>query len=246
VDQVNKETARRLEAINRRFYTRHAIDFSKTRRLPWPGWVRIVEAHRARTKGRDLSVLDAGCGNGRFAAFLSSIPGAHTYLGIDASRELLHEAERAIDPRFVLREADLLGDSLDEALGDRRFSLIVLMGVLHHVPGADDRALLLARLGERLIDRGTLAVSIWRFGVKERFARKVVPWSSGAPEIDEADLEPGDQLLRFGAEGLRYCHFISEPEIEAMTRRAQVSVIDTFLDDGQDRDLNRYLLFSRP
>ncbi|MBI5666839.1 MAG: class I SAM-dependent methyltransferase [Chloroflexi bacterium] len=62
---MNPETIRRLNAINREFYRITAPEFDQTRGTAWPGWERLLPYLRA-----PLSVLDVGCGNGRFGVFL--------------------------------------------------------------------------------------------------------------------------------------------------------------------------------
>ena len=61
---MKDDTARRLLAINRSFYQRHAADFARTRRQAWAGWQRLLPLLRGRAR-----LLDVGCGNGRFGRF---------------------------------------------------------------------------------------------------------------------------------------------------------------------------------
>ena len=62
---------RRLNQINHDFYRVTAAEFDQTRTQPWPGWHKLLSyieriAHRSST----VTVLDVGCGNGRFGVFL--------------------------------------------------------------------------------------------------------------------------------------------------------------------------------
>ena len=68
---MNPRTRLALNAINRGFYSAEAssASFSKTRDHPWPGWERAWSATQDAAR---RSVLDAGCGNGRFAEFLAA------------------------------------------------------------------------------------------------------------------------------------------------------------------------------
>jgi 2-polyprenyl-3-methyl-5-hydroxy-6-metoxy-1,4-benzoquinol methylase len=63
---VNDATRERLNTINREFYRVTAHDFDETRGQPWPGWKRVLPYLKL-----PLSVLDVGCGNGRFGVFLA-------------------------------------------------------------------------------------------------------------------------------------------------------------------------------
>ena len=63
---VDDATFRYLNDLNRRFYETVAIDFDATRQQAWAGWERLLPYLHA-----PLSILDIGCGNGRFGAFLA-------------------------------------------------------------------------------------------------------------------------------------------------------------------------------
>ena len=147
---MDEKTIRALNAINRSFYRDAAAEFSATRRDPWPGWQRLPPLIEEHLPGRDLHVLDVGCGNGRFAAFLAgALPERRApslrYCGIDASAPLL-AAVRARQLPFAeveTRLADVVETPIEEPLGARRFSLIAVFGVLHHVPGERRRRRLL-------------------------------------------------------------------------------------------------------
>lgn len=101
-------TCRALLELNRAFYANFAGDFAATRR-GWPlGFTRILPYLRPAA-----NVLDVGCGNGRFLAFLRSQGWAGSYVGVDSSAGLLAEAEALAlpDARFVL--ADLMAPDWD-------------------------------------------------------------------------------------------------------------------------------------
>ena len=69
---MDPATANALRALNRRFYEERAREFSDSRNAPWPGWLRLAPHLRELAEGgRAISLLDAGCGNGRFAHFLA-------------------------------------------------------------------------------------------------------------------------------------------------------------------------------
>ncbi len=76
---MDDATIAQLNALNRDFYRLAGEDFDQTRGRPWPGWTRLLPYLRRDADA--LSVLDVGCGNGRFGAFLVQAL---------ASRPLLH------------------------------------------------------------------------------------------------------------------------------------------------------------
>ncbi|MBX5156973.1 MULTISPECIES: class I SAM-dependent methyltransferase [unclassified Rhizobium] len=76
-----------------------------------------------------LSVLDAGCGGGAHAAAL--VERGAVVTGIDASAGMLQIAQRRLDGRARLLQADL-GDALP--FEDHAFGLILASLVLHYLP----------------------------------------------------------------------------------------------------------------
>lgn len=251
---MDEKTIRALNAINRSFYREAAAAFSATRRDPWPGWERLPPLIEAHLSERDLQVLDVGCGNGRFAAFLAAaLPercASLRYCGIDASGPLL-EAVRARDLPFAeveTRPADVVETPIEDLLGARRFSLIAVFGVLHHVASERRRRRLLQSLAARLEAGGLLALAFWRFEASERFRRKQRPWeefnTAAREPIDVAELEAGDRLLPWGENGraVRYCHFADEEETGRLVQATSLCVAATYTADGREGNLNRYFI----
>jgi tRNA (uracil-5-)-methyltransferase TRM9 len=251
---MDEKTIRALNAINRSFYRDAAAEFSATRRDPWPGWGRLPPLIEEHLRGRDLRVLDVGCGNGRFAAFLAgALPGACAslrYCGIDASAPLL-EAVRARPLPFAeveTRLADVVESPIEEVLAGRRFSLIAVFGVLHHVASEDRRRRLLRSLAGRLEPGGLLALAIWRFEASGRFHGRSRPWTkfnaTAREAIDPAQLERGDRLLPWGEDGsrVRYCHFADEEETGRLVQAASLPIAATYTSDGREGNLNRYFV----
>ncbi|MCG8458692.1 MAG: class I SAM-dependent methyltransferase [Holophagales bacterium] len=256
-----------LLELNRRFYRRRAEAFARTRSRPWPGFARVISSLAARAEpglGKPLQVLDLGCGNGRFGITLASEAGrlpplrdrALRYLGADAEPALLEEARAALDP--LVREGSLdraelctvdLGQGAEaiRAVGgaDRRFELIVLLGVLHHLPGRTFRRRALEALAGRLAPGGLLAASWWMLHHSPRFERKRVPWAVGAPRVDPADLEEGDTLLGWSGEWdpPRYCHFPTDAELRDLESLKGTVAEQPFESDGPTGADNLYLLW---
>ncbi len=51
-----------------KLYDELATDFSNSRAYPWNGWAKVKE-YIEESQKKPFSVLDLGCGNGRFAEF---------------------------------------------------------------------------------------------------------------------------------------------------------------------------------
>ena len=256
---MNRETSDRLRAINRRFYTERGAEFSASRDHPWPGWARLCRRLPGpRDAGRgSLRILDVGCGNGRFGAFLrETLRRPHAYVGVDDSQPLLEVAiERArtwSEHRYEFLRRDVLAEAEgDASLPEGPFDLVVAFGLFHHVPGRAARAALVARMAAALRPGGILGLTVWQFGAADRFANRGVDWqthnATAASPIDVSELEPGDHLLRFGNTGAapRYCHAIDPAEWRSWAAASELTQIDSFLSDGRGADLNRYLVLRR-
>lgn len=236
-----------LRALNRDFYERHALAFDATRDHAWPGWGRVL----ARLPAGRRSLLDAGCGNGRFARFLAaSDRGADVdYLGIDASEALVRVARERCAHAGLRRLRFVRGDLFDDGdLLPGPFDAVVLFGVLHHVPGFEERVRLVARLATRLTAGGLLAATLWRFGADPRAAGHTLAWDTHPARVDPRALEPGDHLLAWGGSRrvARYCHFVDDAEVERLVERCAAGglrLVDRFRSDGRGGDLNEYLLW---
>ena len=247
---MNEETVRKLNAINRRFYAERADEFNQTRERAWRGWDVLFDRIGSRLKAQPR-VLDLGCGNGRFARFLAQCGVRFTYVGVDASALALEHAR----PRLAalegaeLFEHDFITERepLPDALASATFDLVVLFGVLHHVPGRALRSRLLTKVAKRVAPGGVLAYTTWRFNQFPRFVKKLVPWEDylgvSSEALDLGELEPGDHIMTWGVPAAyRYCHAASEKESEAIRHELPLRWVESFLGDD---DLNRYDVLER-
>jgi len=253
-------TRRQLHAISVAFYDAQSSAFDASRAdLPWPGWDRLFGLLPEDFE----SVLDIGCGNGRFAAALAASGRHFDYVGTDASEGLLEAARarlgadfgQAPPPKRVeWRAQDFLATEVPgEDLPEGPFSLVALMGVLHHVPSADGRLSLLRSAASRVAPGGLLAVTSWQFGGRARFEKRKVTWDSigevlGEP-LDVQDLDAGDTLLRFGDDPStvpRYCHQVSPAEFESWSAAVGLETVADFRADGAQGDLNRHWIARKP
>src|SRR5262245_36904942 len=99
--QMDSQTVARLNQINREFYRVTAGRFDESRQQAWPGWERLAGHLQIDSSGKPqtpLTVLDVGCGNGRFGRFLAQRFGtdAIRYHGLDSSPALLERAREGL------------------------------------------------------------------------------------------------------------------------------------------------------
>ena len=108
--------------------------YNQSRRLPRATMALWLDAIARRVhRDRIATILDVGCGTGRFSGALSEQFGARL-IGVDPSRLMLAEARKAIKERnieFVQGNAECL--PLDGGIGD----LLYLSMVYHHLTDHD-------------------------------------------------------------------------------------------------------------
>ncbi|RME86134.1 MAG: class I SAM-dependent methyltransferase [Caldilineae bacterium] len=235
---MDESIRQRLLQINREFYERFAAAFAATRYGEQAGWHRIITYFSP-----GCQVLDLGCGNGRFALFLSRhVPGVE-YLGLDGSAALVEIARGRSDfagtaqVRFRQEEIDRPGW---DAVYQASFHVVTALAVLHHIPGHVARGELVRAASRCLRPGGVLILSNWRFLHSERMRRKLVSWSEIG--LRPEDVEPGDYLLDWKKEGrgLRYVHQVEEAEVEQWAAAAGLRVLEQFHADGREGDLSLY------
>ena len=252
---MDKQTLHALNTLNKRFYQVRAEEFNETRKRPWRGWNELLDRHRScLLRNSPLRVLDIGCGNGRFASFLSEhLKQPFHYTGVDVSQMALDFARQQTASlkctEFILM--DVVCENINSRLGKEVFDLVVLFGLLHHLPGISTREHLLTESARLLDNGGLLTYTVWRFDQFVRFRKKLVPWSTALAgnslQIDIKALEPGDHIMTWGDDdsALRYCHAISEEEQRLLGTHVPAKCIDDFLADGATSNLNQYYVFRR-
>jgi SAM-dependent methyltransferase len=185
-------------------------------------------------------VLDVGCGNGRFGVFLAQRRPdiSLQYHGVDNNPALLEHARLAFNglPQVsaVLEERDIIENPPHTG----EYDLVAVFGVLHHIPGYEQRLSFIRSLAERVATGGMLAFACWRFYEYERFRERIVPW----PE--DIQVEANDYLLdwRRGQVSLRYCHYVDDAEHAALVAATGMHEVATYRADGHTGDANRYSL----
>ena len=252
---MNQKTIQALNQLNQKFYAQVADSFSDSRNSAWEGWIKLTSLIRPLTiNHRPLKILDLGCGNGRFAEFLSTqFPEAQfEYYGVDNNPKLLSLAQIKLknlkNIRFNFEQLDivqaLLANSLTEDLQLMTYDLIVGFGVMHHIPSFELRLKLLQNLSSIQHSPFTIIMTFWQFDQSARMMSKVVePTRLG---INPQDLEANDYILDWqrGETAYRYCHSFTNQEIEQLSKLSNLEIIDSFSADGKE-NLNKYMVLQR-
>lgn len=237
-----------LLALNQTFYTNVADPFHATRKSLSHGHLLMLNY---LPNAKPLRVLDAGCGNGRFAAALNSLGQPVSYTGVDANFQLLAYASKwtsqldHIDAKFV--QADLAQSNWTSALAadDTCYELVACLATLQHMPGRTLRQNIVKSFAQLLSPGGRLALTGWQFFTDKRLSSRLVDWAE--IDLSQDDVEPGDGLLPWkqGVYAVRYVHQIDEQEMETLAQYAGLQIVTTYRADGKDDDLNLYAILEK-
>lgn len=251
---MREPVRQRLLELNRDFYAQVAEPFDATRQQATPGLAAILPYFEEKPKdlpgfgkaGRSarLTVLDVGCGNGRFARLLDAQGIVCDYTGVDGSADLLQLAEAStgdlanVSCNFV--RGDLSNPAWAANLGDNRWNRLLCAATIQHLPGYDLRLRVTRDFAQ--LCNGTIVLSFWQFLSSERFRNRLIDWSSIG--LATADVDGGDALLPWkqGVEAIRYVHQVDEDELQRLAGDAGLAIRHTFRADGKEGNLNLYAI----
>jgi len=241
---MKPELAAHLLALNRQFYADFADPFAETRLPRQPGLERILPYIPAA-----CTLLDVGCGNGRLALWLEAHEREVAYTGVDFSTALLVHARQTVaglehvKPTFW--EADITQPGWSSLLPGKTFQVVIMLAVLHHIPGQERRQALCREMANLVVPGGVFILTTWQFLSSPRMRRKIVPWARAGISPDE--VEPNDYLLDWkrGGLGYRYCHLVDEAALAKLAVSAGFSILEMFYADGKEGNLNLYAVCKR-
>jgi tRNA (uracil-5-)-methyltransferase TRM9 len=197
-------TIRQLNQMNIEFYKTVAESFAQTRSQPWAGWMQLVPFLTENLEiFKKLTVLDIGCGNGRFGEFLATqFPEKILYHGIDSNAQLLSKAQANLAQKaipFQLQNIDivesLLTHSFLKEVDFLNTQVVTLFGVLHHIPGFQMRSQLLREIVENIPSNALIIIATWQFDtLPNLFARKL---ESSTLHLSHLELEENDYFLNW-------------------------------------------------
>lgn len=242
-----------LNQLNQRFYQTIGNSFNQTRQTPWVGWQQLLP--EIDILSEPLTVLDIGCGNGRFGEFLvdNFSEKVVDYLGIDQDVHLLQRAQSRLWPsNFTanFEQLDLIElirqpnqrQKLFTETNHSRPTLITLFGMMHHLPSWELRHQLFHQLAQFLPPDGFLIFSAWQFATDLRYQNRFI--APGKVNLTATQLEKNDYILDWqrNTTAYRYCHFMNQTEAEALIRQSGFQIVRQFLADGKSQQLNKYYI----
>ena len=239
---------KQIVKLNNEFYQLISKDFSRTRQKPWEGWRRVVKnieiyfnkedtfsknnkqqnvLKKSKPSDIKISILDIGCGNGRFCEYLHDYFTDFSYIGVDINNDLISEGENkcsnlnGVDSKFLKKDIIL---DLKKIRG--KYDVVCGFGVTHHLPNDDFREKWfqsLLNLSKEVPESSMIVLTFWNFTKM-----------------------PGDYLVSWGegVEKPRYCHKYSSKEISdliKMYKQNSFKLIDRYIADNK----NLYLIFGK-
>ena len=234
---MRPDIAERLLELNKEFYATFAEAFVDTRGAPQPGFRRLLSYLPEPCQ----HVVDIGCGNGRFGAFLASNVSQFSYTGVDFTGSFLEMAGASLDGVFLRRDISQTG-FLE---GQGEFDLGVCLATLQHIPGKANRLAVLQEMAKYLSENGRIFLSNWQFASSSRQRRKILDWQE--VDLSAEEVEADDYLLSWQRDGRgrRYVHQVDQAEVSWLAAGASLILVDDYRSDGKEGDLNLYSILAR-
>ncbi len=252
---MDQATVQKLTELNTIFYNEHSESFDASRSQPWQGWQLLKKTFVQLLNQDELSVLDLGCGNGRFFSFLNEVITANhssthlRYHGLDSNAFLLDQAAKKLtNTEHILQNIDIVSElsqnTLIQKLNGQHYDLIVGFGLMHHIPSQELRVALLKQLLACTQPNGTTIVSFWQFA--EKMTKNTTTIDPTLFSLKKEQLEYGDFLLGWhnDTNKPRYCHSFSTEEAVGLVKQAGWKVQQSLLADGKNNATNLYLVLS--
>lgn len=196
-------------------YDNFATTFSNSRKNhPWPELDAIIDDMR---KQGYTSVLDIGCGNGRFLEEIQSSGfKVQEYLGIDSSKWMIAEA-RKLHPDFQFEVCSMESLFSHPAIPLSRYPAILFLASFHHLETRVSRIETLKQAKELLAPNGRIYMTNWNLLEQEKY-RESHQWN-------------GDYDIKIG-EFSRYYHGFTVEELAELFEEAGLEVVENGVFEG--------------
>lgn len=189
-------------------YDNFARTFSESRRdHPWPEIDSILAD--IKTRGY-MSILDIGCGNGRFLEevekqwYIFS-----SYLGLDSSLGMIEEAQK-LHPSFHFDVIDMTW-LWDSAIKNVPFDAVLFLASFHHLQTHEERIIVLKNIKKFLAPGGRIYMTNWNLCEQPRY-EKSHQWN-------------GDFSIKIGTYS-RYYHGFTLDELESLFYETWYQVVE--------------------
>ncbi len=186
-------TAKKLLKKVSKDYEKISEEFDKTRNLPWEEFEEFL-----RVIKNNQSLLDLGCGNGRFYEFIKDKRKVN-YLGLDNSKSLLVKAKKEHP------EAKFIKGNLLNIPSKKKFDVIVSIASFHHIPSKKLRKKVLIEIQKKLKKNGIFILSVWNL-FQPKYKKYV--WKSRIKSIlSLKKYDFRDTFIPWGKTGIKRYYF---------------------------------------
>jgi len=256
---MKQQTAYKLNQLTADFYSRIGQFWNQDSTYFWGGWFTLSTLIDV-PKVSPFSVLDIGCGNGRFATFCSkhiALNNPLYYQGIDYSADMLSFSPNSADTKnhqYHFTKADVVRSVTWSRGCSSTFSLVTLMGLMHHIPSFSIRKNLLIQAALCVKPGGYLCFTTWRFNKVARLQKRIVDLDGGEGRqilsdlgVDRSEFEPGDCILNWVKydRAYRFSHHYSELELNELIAATGMQLIARYIHDGRNSDQNEYFVLQK-
>lgn len=182
-------------------YNEIGAEFSSTRNYIWPDLKPYLNDIPNKA-----SILDVGCGNGRLLLALSK---KAKYTGIDNSKKLLEEAQKA-HPEANFIETDITVPKIWKHLP--QYDYIYCIAVMHHLPTKEEQLFVLGQIKEHLKPKGKCLITVWNL-----WQSKYIKY-----HIDPATKWQNPYWVNIPFQGKkRFCFAYTKPYLENLLKEAK-------------------------
>jgi len=209
-------------------YDKVASEWSASRQNFWEE-LKFTKKYFVKNETGSTSILDIGCGNGRFA---KQVIDEYEYRGIDPSQELINIAKKEID-------SDMFSvyDGINIPFENKSFDNVVSFAVMHHIP--PNMIVEWLKESKRVLeDNGIAIFSTWDL------------WNTHSKQLKNYYIKNkfstnffntfyGDIVLGFTShKNTRYVHSYTEKEIRKYFKLAGYNIIDIRLASRESGNRN--------
>jgi len=199
------------------FYKEAADDFSRTRTTIWPGVLNFL-----RSIKQNLTILDAGCGNGK-----NMMKTSHNFIGLDMCVELLNIVRTKAIKQNKTNILDLiLGSVTNLPFENQQFDGVMSIAVVHHIKSFSDRIKAFEELIRVCKKGGQVLITVWQMENNPTYLHGLDKLSETNSATDKKSPYFGDKLIRWKHQDIkrgltigemyRFYHFYSEDEVKYM------------------------------
>ncbi len=193
--------------------------FDRTRRVPWRCALEITE---------DLLqgiILDAGCGNGRHTILLATL--GYQVVGIDISSKLIAIAREKVKELSLRDNVEfIVCDIRFPPFRENVFDGVLLIAVIHHIPGHTERILALRNIANVTKPGSRLIITAWSIWNIKRLAR-VLKFKLMKPLSSEF----GDAYIPWRMKSskiMRFYHLFSLRKLKKNVKEAGLDIIKSY------------------